>query len=147
MPTVKQRFGFAPVRGFLECCGQRRKNAKNHCRIEFLGTQPVTAADHFRHRRKARCIASEILGQRHQHILEQGLAIGARLLAAVEHGNRLGRCRQGRQQSRRRPRAEQANLEHADLLALPVHVLYGFLHRFGPEPIRMMTRSASGAPT
>ncbi len=75
--------------------------------------------------------AAEILGQRDQHILEQRLAVGTRLLAAIKDGYRPGRRRQGGEQRRRRPRPEQAHLQETNLIAVAVQMVDGLLHRLG----------------
>ncbi len=76
-----------PGQGF----GAGGENRGDHGRGEFLGAQAVAAADYLRHGRETRCVAGGILGQGDQHVLEQGFAIGAGFLAAVEHGQRAHR--------------------------------------------------------
>jgi hypothetical protein len=58
----------------------------DHAGAEFLARQAVAAADDFRHGARA---VRRRLRQRRDHILVQRLAVGARFLAAVEHGDRL----------------------------------------------------------
>ena len=61
-------------------------------RREFLRAQAVAAADDLRQR------ALPALGQRGDHVLVERLAVGARLLGAVQHGDLLDTLGNRRQQ-------------------------------------------------
>ena len=57
------------------------------------------------------------LGVNRQNVVVKRLADRARLLGAVEHGDRLDRARQRREEALGRKRPEQPNLQQADLFA------------------------------
>ena len=66
--------------------GQLGEDRLDHRRREFLGGKAVAPADYFRHRGEV--AGGDALRQRGEDILVERLAVGARLLRAVEHGNR-----------------------------------------------------------
>jgi hypothetical protein len=78
MPTVNSRFGAA--------FGQFVEHRLHHARRELLARQAIAPADDARHRAHA---VRRRLRQRGHHVLVERLAVGARFLAAVEHGNGL----------------------------------------------------------
>ena len=86
----------------------------------ILGTQAVTAANNGH-------IAAASLGQSHNHILIQRLALGAGLLGAIQNCNLLSGGRNGSQQLLSAEGTEQANLHQTDLLAMSVQVVDDFL--------------------
>ena len=100
----------------------------HHAGGEFLARQAVAAADDARHGANAvrRC-----LRQRGHHILVERFAVGARLLAAVEHGD--GFCRGGKriEQRARRKWPVQPHLQHAHFLAAGQQVLDRLVHGLG----------------
>ena len=60
---------------FAHACGQPGKHGRNHGRREFLGSQAIASAEHFRQAGETRRLARGVLGQRDQHVLEQRLAV------------------------------------------------------------------------
>jgi hypothetical protein len=91
--------------------------------------------------------AMAVPGHGGDHVLVQRLAVGAGLLGAVQHGDGFACDRQGREQVLR------AKGRNSRTLIMPtfspwrqeVDGLLGGTD--APEPMSMMTRSASGAPT
>ena len=72
------------------------------------------------------------LAQRGDHVLVERLADGAGLLGAVEHGDGLDRRAAARAtKSLEREGPVEADLEHADLLALGDQVLDGLVRGLG----------------
>ncbi len=97
--------------------GELVEDRLHHRRRELLRGEAVAAADHPRLRRELGIHALHVLDEeRHQGLVER-LADGARLLRAVEDGDGADRRRQGGDHLLRGERLEEADLEHADLLA------------------------------
>ena len=112
--------------------GQLVEHAGDVGRRELLGRQAVAAADHARHAVRQRQIAhGGRFGEGGQHVEVERLADGARLLGAVEHGDRPGRRWQRREQGGRRERPVQPDGDEADLLAGRGHRLDGLGRRAG----------------
>ncbi len=105
--------------------GQLVQHRLGHGRRELLGGQAVAAADHARHRGHRQGALPRRVGQRREHVQEQGLAERARLLGPVEDRDRLGRGRQGGQEMGGGKRPVQADHDDADPLALGRQMLHG----------------------
>jgi hypothetical protein len=100
----------------------------DHAGRELLARQAVTPADDAGHRARA---VGRGLRQCGHHVLVERLAVGAGLLAAVEHGDGACRRRQRVEQRGRRERPEQPHLQHADLLAARHEMLDRLVHGLG----------------
>ena len=118
MPTVKWFFGAAAASSSKTAFTMRRR--------EFLRRQAVAAADH--RSRIASCPASR---KRRDDVEVERLAERARLLRAVEHGDRLDRRRQRGHEVLGGERAVEPDLEHADLLAARHQPLDQFVRHLG----------------
>ena len=95
-------------------------DGKDGSGVSILGTQTVTAADDGD-------VVPAGLGQSHDHVLIQRLALRAGLLGAVQNGNLLGGGGDGLQQLLSAEGTEQADLDNADLLTVGVQVVDDFL--------------------
>ena len=83
----------------------------DHRRRELLRAEAVPPADDPH-------VVATGFRQRGDDVLEQRFADGARLLGAVEHGDRPDRRREGLEQRVDRERTEQTNGQHTDPLAV-----------------------------
>ena len=95
----------------------------NHGGVELLGAQTVAAADHLD-------IAAPALEQRGEDVLVQRLAQGTGLLGAVEHGDLFAAGGNGVHQALGAEGTVEADFDEAQLLALGVEVVDGFLDGF-----------------
>ncbi len=102
----------------------------DHRRREFLGGQPVTAADDLRHGLEVAPAVDQSLIKRGHAVLVQWLAGCARFLGAIQHGDGLDRRRDGREEGLRIERPIEAHFQHAHFFALFDEVLDGFVRRF-----------------
>ena len=100
----------------------------DHAGGELLAGETVTATDDARHVAHAFC---RCLRQRGHHILVERLAVGARFLAAVEHGDGFCTRRQSSQQGIRSQRPIQPHLQHAHFFAMGQQVIHGLVHGLG----------------
>ena len=100
--------------------GQLLVYCKDRGRGRILGTQAVTAADHG-------SVGDAGVGKSGDNIQVERLALGARLLGAVEDSDLLRGLRDRGDQLVRTPRTVQANLDQADLFAVRVEVIDNFL--------------------
>ena len=100
--------------------GQLLVYCKDRGRGRILGTQAVTAADHG-------SVGDAGVCQRGDNVQIKRLALGARLLGAVEDSNLLCGLRDRSEQLVRTPRTVQADLDQADLFAVRVEVIDNFL--------------------
>ena len=92
------------------------EDSLGHSAVELLRRQAIAAADDDRigrGRTQARLLGAEECGN---DVLEQGLAGSAELLGAVENRDRLDGRRKRRDEMIDRERAEQPDLDNADLL-------------------------------
>ena len=108
--------------------GHLVEDALDHGGSKFLRREPIAAADDCRHGVRQ---AGGVFTQYGEDVLIERLAQCAGFLAAVENGNRLHRRGQRGQEGLRVKRPEQANLDHADLLALLDHQVRSLFGRFG----------------
>ena len=111
MPTVKWFF-MAPAQVVV--------HSLDHGGVELLGAQAVAAADDLN-------IGLAVLIERGAHVLVEGLAQGAGLLGAVEHGDLLAGGGNGLQQALGAEGTVEMHLDQAQLLALLVEVVDGLL--------------------
>ena len=94
-------------------------NSEDGCGGRVLGAETVAAADDGSlHAGVGKC---------GDNVHVEGLAEGAGLLGAVENGDLLGGCRDGRDQLVGTERTIQTDLDDTDLLAVRVHVVDDFL--------------------
>ena len=103
----------------------------DHRRGEFLGRQPVAAANHSWHGRHWQRTRAMRFHQGADHTEIHRLAGGTRLLGAVENGNGFNRGGQRRQESVGGKRQEQPDLQYADFLAALVEVSGSFASSLG----------------
>ncbi len=109
---------------------------------DFLRRKPVPAAGHHGHRR---ALAVGVgLGQRGDHVQEQRLAVRARLLGAVEHGDPARGRGQRVEQRADRERPEQRTCSTPTRSPRAFRWATVSAAVSAPEPITTMTRSASG---
>ena len=124
-----------------------RRRRLDHRRREFLGGKAVATADDTRHGSTS-ALASARFCQRGDDVDVERFARRARLLGAIQHGDLL-------RSSRATPASKcfdrewaiQAHFDDAHLFALVDQVVDRLVAVSAPEPMKMMTRSASAAPT
>ena len=107
------------------------EDALGHRRRKFLRRKAIASADNPRLPGKGRRPARHRFAERGHYILVQGLAQRARLLGAVQYGNRLHGPRQRSEEGRCVKWPVQPHLQQPELLALRVEVLDRLLHRAG----------------
>ncbi len=85
--------------GMLRCqLFQLVEHCLDHGRREFLGGQPIAAADDLRQFREPAFTTDVMAGDGGEHVLVERLAIGARLLGAIQYRDAPDRGRQGLEQ-------------------------------------------------
>jgi hypothetical protein len=107
--------------------GQFVEDRLDHRGREFLGTQAIASADDARH--GVEFTGREGAGERSDDIFVERLAIGARFLGAIEHGEARGRRGQGGDECAGIEGAEQPDLEQSDFLAACGQMLDCFFSR------------------
>ena len=105
----------------------------DHRRIELLGREAVAASDDPRPRDELRASGVLRLAQGSDDVQVQGLADGARLLRAIEDGDGAHRPRHGVEEGVDVERAEEPDLDDADLLAARDHPVDGLVRHLGPR--------------
>ena len=95
-----------------------------HGGIELLRAEAVASADDLD-------VLHALFEERGADVEVEGFAQGAGFLGAVEHGDLLAACGDGRHKLVRNEGAVQADLDEADLVALFVHAVDGLFHRVG----------------
>ena len=107
---------------------QLLQDARHHRRGELLRGEPVAAAGH---ERQVARPARMRLAERRDDVEEERLALRARLLGAVEHGDPAHRRRKRSQELRRREGPHEPQLDDADPLAAGDQSLDGAPRRDG----------------
>ena len=116
----------------------------HHRRRELLRRQPVPPANHTRHRCKRQ--RRRLLRQHRHNVLVKRLAARARLLGAVQHRNRLHRCRQRLQKCLASNGRYSRTFSRPTFSPCRISASTASSAASAPEPMITITRSASGAP-
>ena len=107
------------------------KTAFDHRRRELLRRQAVAAGDQARRHRERRDALGRRLGERRHDVEIERIARRARLLRAIEDGERADGLRQRGEERLRCERAIEPDLQHADLFAASGQVVDRLVHRLG----------------